>query len=68
MLSRLTRLAFRRGVIGGSRLWLGVGALALAGRLVVRLAQRNEEIVYHEELAPGDGLVISHLTSSAKME
>jgi hypothetical protein len=45
-------------VLGGSRLWVGLGVGALVVRFVTRAQQ--PKIVYSEELAPGQAIVISN--------
>lgn len=60
MLAALTRLAFRKGLLGGSRPWMAVGGAALALRLLKKMAARQPEVVYCEELQPGQTLTISH--------
>ena len=59
MLKTLVRVGFARG-IGGSRGWLALGVTAGGLRLLRRLAKREEEIVYLEELRPGQSVVIQH--------
>lgn len=66
MLRYLTGVAFRRGALGGSRGWTIVGAAVVALRVVGRLAAREPEVVYHEQLEPGQTLVISHLPPEAR--
>jgi hypothetical protein len=56
----LLRQAWRRGVLGGSRLWIVLGAAALLGRYGRRALKRSEDVVYSERLFPGQKLVISH--------
>jgi len=60
MLAALTRLAFRKGVLGGSRAWVAVGGAAVALRLLKRMAARQPEVVYCETLEPGQTLLVSH--------
>jgi hypothetical protein len=61
MLRRLARAGFRRGLLGGSRGWTYVMAVAGALHLAKRVMGKGEEkVVYREELAPGETLVISH--------
>jgi hypothetical protein len=59
LLSYITRNAWRRGLLGGNRLWVVAGAAALLVRLVRR--DGREKVVYREELQPGEAIVISHL-------
>ena len=55
------RHGFRRGVVGGSQVWLAVGAVALGARLLKRMAGPGKPVVVTERLAPGQTLVIRHL-------
>jgi hypothetical protein len=54
------RLGWRRGIGDGSRVWLAVGATAVAVRLLQRMAGQKP-IVVTEDLAPGQALIIRHL-------
>ncbi len=60
LLKRLVRNGLRRGLLGGSRPWLVVGAGAFALRLVVRALRKSPELVFSEKLRVGEQLVISH--------
>ncbi len=59
MLRSLVRIGFARG-IGGSRGWLAVGIAAGALRLVGRAVKREPDVVYREELHPGQTVVVQH--------
>ncbi len=59
MLKFLRRIGLARG-IGGSRGWLAVGVTAGALQLVRRAVKREPEVVYCEELHPGQSMVIQH--------
>ena len=59
MLRTLIRIGFARG-IGGSRAWLALGLTAGGLQLLKRMAKREPEVVYSEELYPGQSLVIQH--------
>jgi hypothetical protein len=61
LLRSLVRTRATRGVLAGSPFWIGVGVLVVARRVIRVLAPRTE-VVYREELKPGRGLVINHLT------
>ncbi len=55
---RVVGAAISKGVFGESRAWLVV-AVVLGARFVVRrLGGRGPEVLYCEELGPGDRLVI----------
>jgi hypothetical protein len=60
MLRSLIRIGFARG-IGGSRGWLALGVAAGGLQVLRRMAKREAEAVYCEELHPGQSLVIQHL-------
>ena len=66
MLRTLIRNGFRKGLLGGSRPWLVVGAAAGGIRLLGRMARRESRVVYCEKLEPGERLVISHLTETRR--
>ena len=59
MLKNLVRIGFARG-IGGSRAWLALGITAGGLRMVHRALKREPDVVYCEELDPGESLVIRH--------
>ena len=59
MVSFLRRRAMHKGVLGGSRPWLIGWAADLAARLLRRLTHDEPEVVYSEELAPGETLTIT---------
>ena len=64
MIRRLTRVllrtGFRRGVLGGSRPWVVLFGVAGALRLIQRINDRESEVVFSEELQPGETFVIAH--------
>lgn len=66
-MSYLRRQAMVRGLLGGQRGWLVVGVAAWSIRLLGRaLGTRRLRAVLAEELLPGEGLVISHLSDEPK--
>ena len=66
-LGYVRRQAIRRGVLGGSRAWLILGAAAWGFRLVMRVAStRRLRAVLTEELRPGDSLLITHLPDESR--
>jgi hypothetical protein len=59
LLRTLSRLAFRRGVLGGSREWV---AMWVVTTLWSRARKKSEEpppVVHREVLEPGDSIRIS---------
>jgi hypothetical protein len=61
LLRRGMRLGFDRGVLGGSPLWLVVGALALLGHLAGRAMHRDVELVLRANIERDDVYEISEL-------
>lgn len=59
MIPFLRRQAFLRGLMGGSRGWTAFWMLFAAMGLARRLTRDRPEVVYCEELRPGDALLIS---------
>ncbi|MEO6120974.1 MAG: hypothetical protein ABIW46_03015 [Acidimicrobiales bacterium] len=59
MLRLLGGVGLRKGFLGGSRAWTVVGGIALGLRGLRHLTARAEKVVYCEELAPGESLVIT---------
>jgi hypothetical protein len=49
-----------QGALNGESLWVGLAAVSLTRRLVKKLNSRESQIVYSEELLPGQSLVISN--------
>ena len=60
--SRLIIIAARRGLLGGSRLWLVVLALLLGGRVLRRIGGRSgRSLSVLERLEAGDRIEITSL-------
>ena len=55
----LYRQAQVRGLLGGSKPWTYLWVLLAARRLIKRLTRDEPEIVYTEDLLPGQAIVIS---------
>ena len=52
----LRQSALAKGVLGGSRGWMAVGAVLWAPKLIKRFLGRNEEIIATEKLVAGQWL------------
>lgn len=52
------RKGVRKGLFGGNRAWLVVGAAAYAVRFAKRLGARDETVISTESLKPGETLII----------
>jgi hypothetical protein len=63
----LHRQAQVRGLLGGSKPWTYLWVLLSARRLLKRVFQDAPEIVYSEELLPGQALVISNIDREPKV-
>ena len=63
MLKTLRRIGLARG-IGGSRGWLALGLAAGGLQMVRKALKREPDVVYCEELHPGQSLVIQHFPRS----
>jgi hypothetical protein len=58
------RRGFRRGVVGGERVWIWIGAGALGLRLATRLfASEGRPKRLRRRLDPGQTIVVRHLLS-----
>lgn len=58
MLRFLVRRGLRRGLMDGSRAWLVAGAAAGVVMLARRVLDEPPEVVFREQLEPGDGLLV----------
>ncbi|MDQ3106717.1 MAG: hypothetical protein M3Q68_02805 [Actinomycetota bacterium] len=56
----LWRTAVRKGFFGGSRNWMTVFAVIGAVKAFRRVAGGTQDVVYSEELLPGQALIITH--------
>ena len=54
------RAAVRKGFWGGQRSWMTVFAVVATVKAVRRLAGSTQQVVYTEELKPGQALLITH--------
>lgn len=60
MLAFLRRTATSKGFLGGSKVWMAVGALVWGIRAAQWAMRREERVLFHEQLAPGERLLITH--------
>jgi hypothetical protein len=61
----LQRLAGRRGPRGDSRVWTGVWVLLFTARQIRKRTGRSaEDVVFRQELQPGESLIITHTTDT----
>ena len=55
----LYRQAQVRGLLGGSRPWRYVWILLMARRVLRRVTTDKPEVVYRQELRPGEAIIVS---------
>ena len=60
MVRFLMRTGMRKGVMGGSRVWLVLGGVGLLVRVMKKLSGSEPEVVYSEELPVGTAIVIAN--------
>lgn len=60
VLTLLRRNGLRRGLLGGSRGWAAVAIGTWGYTKLKQLAERPAEVVFSEELKPGQRLIISN--------
>jgi hypothetical protein len=64
----LRRNALYKGVLGGSRGWLAVGAFMWGPRLMKRVLGRTEKVVATEVLKPGQALYIEAIPQETRAQ
>lgn len=60
LLSWAVSRGWRRGLLGGEKGWLVVGAAALLVQWGLRALRREPEVVFSEKLGLGEQLIITH--------
>ncbi len=66
LLRTVSRLGLSRGLGGGSRVWVTIGAVAGGLRLLGKWIGDEPEVVYSEDLEPGQSLMIRHFPRVTK--
>lgn len=56
----LWRTSVRKGFFGGQRSWMTLFAMVGVVKAFRRVAGSTQDVVYREELLPGEALVITH--------
>ena len=64
----LRRNAIYKGLLGGQRGWLAIGAVVWAPRLLKRALGRTEQVVATERLEPGQALRIEAIKRPTRAE
>jgi len=60
LLRKGVRQGLRRGLLGGERTWIILGAASLLVQLALKSLGKRHEVVFSEKLGPGERLVITH--------
>ncbi|HEY0517985.1 MAG TPA: hypothetical protein VGC84_00720 [Ilumatobacteraceae bacterium] len=60
-MAALRRSALTKGLLGGSRGWMAIGAAVWGPRLMKKALGRNEVVVAREVLKPGQALYLEAL-------
>lgn len=58
------RNGWHRGIVGGNRAWVIVGAAALLAHLGRRALTRSDEVLWSGEVAPGQVLTVRQIAES----
>ncbi len=66
--NRWRQNAIYKGVLGGDRTWLIVGAVVWGPRILKRVLGRSEEVVATEKLLPGMSLRITPLPQKTRAD
>lgn len=54
--------SFRKGLLGGSRVWLTIFIARMVFRWLAKVSKRTEmPVKFSEQLAPGESLIIRHV-------
>jgi hypothetical protein len=64
----LRRNALYKGLLGGRRGWMAVGAVVWAPRLMKKALGRTEEVVATERLEPGQAIRIEAIRQPSRNE
>ncbi len=60
MLAYLRAKALSRGFLGGSQLWLAIGAVVWTIRFFQWLTRPETAVIYRDRLGPGQTVLITH--------
>jgi hypothetical protein len=60
MLAYLRAKALSRGFLGGSQLWLAIGAVVWTIRFFQWLTRPETAVIYRDRLGPGQSVIITH--------
>ncbi len=64
----LRRRALTKGLLGGSRGWMAVGAVVWGPRLLKKAIGKNEQIVATEVLRPGQTIQLTTIEPATRAE
>ncbi|MDQ6784653.1 MAG: hypothetical protein M3063_14705 [Actinomycetota bacterium] len=55
------RQGWRRGLLGGNRVWVVVGGVAIIGHLGARALAGEPDVIFSELLEPGQTFTVRHV-------
>lgn len=62
MQNKLRTASIRKGLLGGSRFWLGIFASRMLMRALAKVAKKSDmSLDYSQKLPPGKSLLIKHI-------
>ena len=67
-IAALRRNAISKGLLGGRRGWMAIGAVVWGARLLRKLLVRSEEVVAVEKLEPGQVLRLEAIEPPTRAE
>ena len=62
----IRRQSVRKGLVGGSRVWMTVGGVYSLVRIMRRMSRNSDGVVVAERIEPGDTLVIEALPRESR--
>jgi hypothetical protein len=62
----LRRNALYRGLLGGSRGWMAVGAVMFGTRLLRRIAGKHDEVLAVDKLKPGQAIRVDAIPPASR--
>ena len=64
----IRRQSFRRGLIGGSRVWMVVGGVYSLLKVVRRMSRATDTVIAAETLKPGESVLIEALPRTSRRD
>jgi len=64
----IRRQSLRRGLIGGSRVWMVVGGVYSLLKVVRRMSRNTDTVIAAEMLKPGESVIIEALPRTSRRD